>query len=92
MAPLPYAVILQVTPVIAIAPLILIWVGYEHVERAAVIIALIVAFFPILSNATLGLRSVDPGFSISSGSMVPHAGRSCGVSSCRARCLTFLPA
>ncbi|HVV65788.1 MAG TPA: ABC transporter permease [Rhizomicrobium sp.] len=57
----PYAVVLQVTPVIAIAPLILIWVGYEHVERAAVIIALIVAFFPILSNATLGLRSVDPG-------------------------------
>jgi NitT/TauT family transport system permease protein len=61
MALFPYAVILQVTPVIAIAPLILIWVGYEHVERAAVIIALIVAFFPILSNATLGLRSVDPG-------------------------------
>jgi len=57
----PYAVILQVTPVISIAPLILIWVGLEHVERAAVIIALIVAFFPILSNATLGLRSVDPG-------------------------------
>lgn len=57
----PYAVVLQVTPVVAIAPLILIWVGYEHVERAAVIIALIVAFFPILSNATLGLRSVDPG-------------------------------
>ena len=52
----PYAVILQVTPVISIAPLILIWVGLEHVERAAVIIALIVAFFPILSNATLGLR------------------------------------
>jgi len=59
----PYAVILQVTPVLAIAPLILIWTGYEHVERAAVIIALIVAFFPILSNATLGLRSVDPALS-----------------------------
>lgn len=57
----PYAVILQVTPVIAIAPLILIWIGYDHVERAAVVIALIVAFFPILSNATLGLKSVDPG-------------------------------
>lgn len=56
----PYAVVLQVTPVVAIAPLILIWVGYEHVERAAVVIALIVAFFPILSNATIGLRSVDP--------------------------------
>jgi len=61
MALFPYAVILQVTPVIATAPLILIWVGYEHVERAAVIIALIVGFFPILSNATTGLRSVDPG-------------------------------
>jgi NitT/TauT family transport system permease protein len=57
----PYAVILQVTPVLAIAPLIVIWTGFDHVERAAVIIALIVAFFPILSNATLGLRSVDPG-------------------------------
>jgi NitT/TauT family transport system permease protein len=61
MALYPYAVVLQVTPVLAIAPLILIWTGYEHVERAAVIIALIVAFFPILSNATLGLRSADPG-------------------------------
>ena len=57
----PYAVILQVTPVLAVAPLILIWTGFENVERAAVIIALIVAFFPILSNATQGLRSVDPG-------------------------------
>jgi NitT/TauT family transport system permease protein len=57
----PYAVILQVTPIVAIAPLILIWVGFDHVERAAVVIALIVAFFPILSNATVGLRSVDPG-------------------------------
>jgi NitT/TauT family transport system permease protein len=61
MALYPYAVVLQVTPVLAIAPLILIWIGYDHVERAAVVIALIVAFFPILSNATLGLRSVDPG-------------------------------
>jgi NitT/TauT family transport system permease protein len=59
MALFPYAVVLQVTPVVAIAPLILIWVGFERVEVAAVIIAWIVAFFPILSNATLGLRSVD---------------------------------
>jgi NitT/TauT family transport system permease protein len=58
---LPYAVILQVTPIIAITPLVLIWVGFDHVERAVFILALIVAFFPILSNATLGLRSVDPG-------------------------------
>lgn len=55
----PYAVVLQVTPVIAITPLILIWVGFEHIDRALVIIAFIVAFFPILSNTTLGLRSTD---------------------------------
>ena len=61
MALYPYAVILQVTPVVAVAPLILIWTGLDHASRAATIIALIVAFFPILSNATLGLRSVDPG-------------------------------
>ena len=57
----PYAVILQVTPIVAVTPLILIWTGLDHAERAATLIALIVAFFPILSNATLGLRSVDPG-------------------------------
>ena len=55
----PYAVILQVTPVVAIAPLILIWVGFERIDLALVIIAFIVAFFPILSNTTLGLRSTD---------------------------------
>lgn len=55
----PYAVILQVTPVVAIAPLILIWVGFEHINRALLILAWIVAFFPILSNTTLGLRSAD---------------------------------
>jgi NitT/TauT family transport system permease protein len=56
----PYAVILQVTPVVAIAPLILIWVGVDHLERALLILATIVAFFPILSNTTLGLKSVNP--------------------------------
>ena len=55
----PYAVILQVTPVVAIAPLILIWVGFERVNLALVIIATIVAFFPILAGATLGLKSAD---------------------------------
>jgi NitT/TauT family transport system permease protein len=56
----PYAVILQVTPVVAIAPLILIWVGFDRVELALLILAWIVAFFPILSSATLGFKSVDP--------------------------------
>jgi NitT/TauT family transport system permease protein len=60
---LPYAIVLQVTPVVSIAPLIVIWVGTDHVERAVFILATIVAFFPILSNASLGLRSVDPGLS-----------------------------
>jgi len=53
----PYAVILQVTPIIAIAPLILIYVDNTHI--ALLICAWIVAFFPILSNTTLGLASAD---------------------------------
>ncbi|HJS31291.1 MAG TPA: ABC transporter permease subunit, partial [Alphaproteobacteria bacterium] len=53
----PYAVILQVTPIIAIAPLILIYVDNTHI--ALLICAWIVAFFPILSNTTLGLNSAD---------------------------------
>lgn len=56
----PYAVTLQVTPVVAIAPLILIWVGLDNAEWAVTILATIVAFFPILANTTLGLRSADP--------------------------------
>lgn len=59
MALFPYAVVLQVTPVVAIAPLVLIWVGYDRVELAVLILAWMVAFFPILSNTTLGLRSAD---------------------------------
>ena len=56
----PYAVILQVTPVVAIAPLILIYV--KNTEAALLVCAWIVAFFPVLSNTTLGLNSVDPNF------------------------------
>jgi NitT/TauT family transport system permease protein len=55
----PYAVVLQVTPVVAIAPLIVIWVGFERINVALLILAWIVAFFPILANTTLGLRSTD---------------------------------
>jgi NitT/TauT family transport system permease protein len=55
----PYAVILQVTPVVAITPLILIWVGFDRINLVLVIVAFIVAFFPILSNTTLGLKSTD---------------------------------
>lgn len=53
----PYAVILQVTPVVAIAPLIIIWVRDEF--AALLVCAWIAAFFPIVSNTTLGLTSAD---------------------------------
>lgn len=55
----PYAVTIQVTPVVAVAPLILIWVGYDRVMVAEALIAGIVAFFPILSGTTLGLKSAS---------------------------------
>jgi NitT/TauT family transport system permease protein len=55
----PYAVLLQVTPVVAIAPLIIIWV--KDPTASLVICATLVALFPIIANTTLGLRSVNPG-------------------------------
>ncbi len=53
----PYAVILQVTPIVSIAPLIFIYV--KEPTARVLICAWIVAFFPILSNTTLGLKSTD---------------------------------
>ena len=56
----PLASVLQVTPVVAIAPLVLIWAGIDHPERAVVTLAVLVAFFPIFSGAVTGLHSADP--------------------------------
>lgn len=56
---LPYAVVLQVTPIVAIAPLIIILV--KDTQIALIICATIIAIFPIIANAILGLRSVDHG-------------------------------
>ena len=56
----PLASVVQVTPVIAIAPLLLIWAGLDHPERALVALAVLVAFFPMFSGAVAGLRAVDP--------------------------------
>ncbi|QND48020.1 ABC transporter permease [Rhizobium lusitanum] len=53
----PLAVILQVTPIVAIAPLILIYAPTR--ESALLICGFLVAFFPILSNMVQGLKSVD---------------------------------
>jgi len=57
----PLAVVLQVTPLIAIAPLILIYV--ENTTAALLLCAWIVAFFPILANTVTGLRSADANLS-----------------------------
>ncbi len=56
----PLASVVQVTPVIALAPLVLIWAGLDHPERALVALAVVVAFFPIFSGAAAGLRAADP--------------------------------
>jgi NitT/TauT family transport system permease protein len=58
LALVPFAVVLQVTPIVAIAPLILIYV--DSTTAALLICAWIVAFFPILSNTVIGLRAADP--------------------------------
>lgn len=55
----PYVVLLQVTPVVAIAPLIIILV--KQTQLALIICATIIALFPIISNTTTGLRSVERG-------------------------------
>ena len=56
---LPYAVVLQVTPIVAIAPLIIILV--KDTQIALTLCATIIAIFPIIANTILGLRSVDHG-------------------------------
>jgi len=55
----PYAVLLQVTPIVSIAPLIIIWV--KDPTASLVVCATLVALFPIISNTTIGLRTVNPG-------------------------------
>jgi NitT/TauT family transport system permease protein len=55
----PYAIILQVTPIVAVAPLIIILV--KNTQGALIICATVIAIFPIISNTTVGLRSVDAG-------------------------------
>lgn len=56
---MPYAILFQVTPIVAIAPLVIIWI--QNTTLALVVCAMLVAIFPILTNTTLGLRSVNKG-------------------------------
>ena len=55
----PYAIFLQTVPIVAIAPLIVTWLGTGF--RSVVVIACIISLFPIITNVTTGLISVDPG-------------------------------
>jgi len=55
----PYLVALQTLPKIAIAPLIIVWAGFGVSSK--VIIAALVAFFPVLVNVIVGLKTIDPG-------------------------------
>jgi NitT/TauT family transport system permease protein len=55
----PYAVVLQTIPILAIVPLIGIWWGFQIKSR--VIVCVLIALFPIITNTMLGLRSVDSG-------------------------------
>ncbi len=56
---LPLAVVVKVTPIVAIAPLFVIWFGFGSTPK--ILIAAIITFFPVMVNANVGLRAVDPG-------------------------------
>jgi NitT/TauT family transport system permease protein len=56
----PIAIVLQVTPIIALAPLFAVWAGVDHPARAVVALACVAAFFPMYSGALAGLSSADP--------------------------------
>jgi NitT/TauT family transport system permease protein len=82
----PIAVMLQVTPIIAIAPLILIYVS--STTAALLLCAWIVAFFPILSNTVIGLKSADSNLRDLFQLYRPRPGRPCATCSHPARCRT----
>ena len=83
----PYAVILQVTPIVSVAPLIFIYV--QDATARVLICAWIVAFFPILSNTTLGLKSTDMNLWICLRFMAQAVGSDWLTCNCRRRCRIF---
>ena len=75
----PYAVILQCIPILALVPLIGFWFGFDFPPR--VIVCVMIALFPIVSNTLFGLQSVDRGqrelFQLQDASPLDHASPSC---------------
>jgi len=53
----PYAILLQTVPVVAVAPLIVLWFGFEM--RSVIIVSFIISLFPIINNTLLGLKSTS---------------------------------
>ena len=85
----PYAVILQTTPIVAIAPLTILWFR-NNTFAALVVCAWIVAFFPIVSNTTLGLKSADhTTCKIYFSCMALLAGKPSGIYGCPVPCPIF---
>jgi NitT/TauT family transport system permease protein len=80
----PYAVILQVTPIVSIAPLIFIYVDSKI--AGMLLCAWLVAFFPVLSSTTLGLNSVDHNLRDLFRSTAPRAGSGCASCNCPRPC------
>ena len=85
----PWAVVLQVTPIVAIAPLIIVWVGDPF--ASLVVCATIVAFFPVFANTARGWRRRRRSLPICSGCTAQAGGRQCGCCGCRRRCRISSP-
>ena len=54
----PYAIFLQTVPIVAVAPLIVLWIGYGL--QGVVAVSFIISLFPVIANTTTGLTRVDP--------------------------------
>ena len=82
----PLAILVKVTPIVAIAPLLTIWFGFGLMPK--IFIAALIVFFPIMVNALVGFRSVNQTPSPCSNRWLPAAAKSsCGYA-CRRRCRT----
>lgn len=82
----PYAVILQTIPVVAVAPIVVIWFGSGF--NSIVMISFLIGFFPIISNTLMGLNSVDKNMSELFTLYNASKWQKCGSSEFRLLCLT----